>query len=75
VQSYRALTHVVVHASLPHILFNMYSFASVGQRLERLVGSVGLLQVVVVLALTEASVLVTCEALLLACYRRSKIEP
>jgi membrane associated rhomboid family serine protease len=44
-QSYRALTHVVVHASLPHVLFNMYSFASVGQRLERLVGSVGLLQV------------------------------
>jgi len=44
-QSYRALTHVLVHASLPHLIFNMYSFSGVGERLERLVGSVGLLQV------------------------------
>ena len=44
-QSYRALTHVLVHASLPHLIFNMYSFAGVGERLERMVGSAGLLEV------------------------------
>ena len=48
---------MTVHASLPHILFNMNSFASVGQRLEHLVGSLGLLQLAVVLAITKAFVL------------------
>jgi membrane associated rhomboid family serine protease len=74
-QSYRALTHVLVHASLPHLIFNMYSFSGVGERLERVVGSVGLLQLVVVLALAKSFVLVSCEALLLFCFRQSRLLP
>ena len=72
-QSYRALTHVLVHASLPHLIFNMYSFSGVGERLERVVGSVGLLQLVVVLALAKSFVLVSCEALLLFYSRQSRL--
>jgi membrane associated rhomboid family serine protease len=59
-----------VHASLPHLLFNMYSFSSIGPRLERLVGSLGLLQVVLVLALTKSFVLLTSEVLLLWYFQR-----
>ena len=71
-QSYRAVMHVFVHASLPHLLFNMYSFSSIGPRLERLVGSLGLLQVVLVLALTKSFVLLTSEVLLLWYFQRSR---
>ena len=72
-QSYRALTHVLVHASLPHLIFNMYSFSGVGERLERVVGSVGLLQLVVVLALAKSFVLGSSEALLLFYFRQSRL--
>lgn len=61
-QSYRAITHVLVHASLPHLIFNMLSFSSVGERLERLTGSVGLLQLVLALALASSFLLLGCEA-------------
>jgi membrane associated rhomboid family serine protease len=72
-QSYRALTHVLVHATLPHLLFNMFSFSGVGQRLERLVGSVGLLQLIVGLALVKSAILVSCEALFLFASRQSRL--
>jgi len=74
-QSYRALSHVLVHASLPHLIFNMYSFAGVGERLERMVGSVGLLELVVVLALAKSLVLVSGEAFLLFYSRQSRLLP
>ncbi len=63
-QSYRVLTHVLVHASLPHLMFNMLSFSGVGERLERLVGSVGLLQLVVVMAITSSLLLLAGETIL-----------
>lgn len=63
-QSYRAITHVLVHASLPHLIFNMLSFSAVGERLERLTGSVGLLQLVLALALASSLLLFGCQAVL-----------
>jgi len=63
-QSYRALTHVLVHVSLPHLIFNMLSFSGVGERLERLIGSVGLLQLVVVIAVTTSLLLLAGEFVL-----------
>ena len=72
-QSYRALTHVVVHASLPHLLFNMHSFSGVGERLERLIGSTGLLQLIVLMAIVKSVLLLCCEAIILSRSQQSRL--
>lgn len=70
-QTYRTITHVVVHASLPHLIFNMMSFSGVGERLEKLTGSVGLLQLVVIMALASSLLLIAREAVLVFSFHAS----
>ncbi|KAG9445207.1 hypothetical protein H6P81_016547 [Aristolochia fimbriata] len=53
-QVYRIYTAIIFHGSLLHVLFNMLAFVPLGSELERIMGSLRLLHLVVLLATTNA---------------------
>lgn len=53
-QVYRIYTAIIFHGSLLHVLFNMLALVPLGSELERFVGSVRLLYMVILLATTNA---------------------
>ncbi|EFJ27952.1 hypothetical protein SELMODRAFT_147697 [Selaginella moellendorffii] len=53
-QVYRAITAVLFHASLLHVLFNMLALVPIGSSLERIMGSVRYLHVILLLAVSNA---------------------
>ncbi|KAJ4971277.1 hypothetical protein NE237_004376 [Protea cynaroides] len=53
-QVYRIYTSVLFHASLLHVLFNMLALVPLGSELERIMGSLRLLYVIILLATSSA---------------------
>ncbi|KAI3869660.1 hypothetical protein MKX03_011857 [Papaver bracteatum] len=53
-QVYRIFTATIFHGSLLHVLFNMLTLVPLGTELERIMGSVRLLYVIILLATTNA---------------------
>ncbi|CAJ1880747.1 unnamed protein product, partial [Sphenostylis stenocarpa] len=53
-QVYRIYTSILFHGSLLHVLFNMMALVPLGSELERIMGSVRLLYVVILLATSNA---------------------
>ncbi|XP_048137732.1 rhomboid-like protein 15 isoform X2 [Rhodamnia argentea] len=53
-QVYRIFTSIVFHGSLLHVFFNMLALVPLGSELERLMGSVRLLYIIVLLATSSA---------------------
>ncbi|XP_043697073.1 rhomboid-like protein 15 isoform X2 [Telopea speciosissima] len=53
-QVYRIYTSVLFHGSLLHVLFNMMALVPLGSELERIMGSVRLLYVMILLATSNA---------------------
>ncbi|KAF7144590.1 hypothetical protein RHSIM_Rhsim04G0130300 [Rhododendron simsii] len=53
-QVYRIFTSIVFHGSLLHVLFNMMAFVPLGSELERVMGSVRLLYMIILLAASNA---------------------
>ncbi|KAL5708906.1 Rhomboid-like protein 15 [Ranunculus cassubicifolius] len=53
-QVYRIFTAILFHGSLLHVLFNMMALVPLGSELERIMGTVRLLHVVLILATTNA---------------------
>ncbi|XP_054802396.1 rhomboid-like protein 15 isoform X2 [Prosopis cineraria] len=53
-QVYRIYTSVLFHGSLLHVLFNMMALVPLGSEMERIMGSVRLLYVIVLLATSNA---------------------
>ncbi|PIA54158.1 hypothetical protein AQUCO_00900608v1 [Aquilegia coerulea] len=53
-QLYRIFTSVVFHGSLLHVFFNMLALVPLGSELERIMGSVRLMHVIVILATSNA---------------------
>ncbi|KAF6169851.1 hypothetical protein GIB67_034243 [Kingdonia uniflora] len=53
-QVYRIFTSVVFHGSLLHVLFNMLALVPLGSELERIMGSVRLLLVIILVATSNA---------------------
>ncbi|GAB4834116.1 Rhomboid-like protein 15 [Ancistrocladus abbreviatus] len=53
-QVYRIYTSIFFHASLLHVLFNMLALVPLGSELERIMGSVRLLYIIVLLATSSA---------------------
>lgn len=53
-QVYRTYTSIVFHGSLLHVFFNMLALVPLGSELERLMGSVRLLYIIVLLAASNA---------------------
>ncbi|XP_050383321.1 rhomboid-like protein 15 isoform X4 [Argentina anserina] len=53
-QVYRIFTAVLFHGSLLHVLFNMMALVPLGSELERIMGSVRLLYIIILLATTNA---------------------
>lgn len=51
---YRIFTAILFHGSLLHVLFNMMALVPLGSELERIMGSVRLLYVIILLSLTNA---------------------
>ncbi|KAG2406647.1 Rhomboid-like protein [Vigna angularis] len=53
-QVYRFYTSIIFHGSLLHVLFNMMALVPLGSELERIMGSVRLLYVIILLATSNA---------------------
>lgn len=53
-QVYRIYTSILFHGSLLHVLFNMMALVPLGSELERIMGSVRLLYVIILLATSNA---------------------
>ncbi|XP_061372110.1 rhomboid-like protein 15 [Gastrolobium bilobum] len=53
-QVYRIYTAILFHGSLLHVLFNMMALVPLGSELERIMGSVRLLYVIILLATSNA---------------------
>ncbi|KAI4348832.1 hypothetical protein L6164_009505 [Bauhinia variegata] len=53
-QVYRIYTSILFHGSLLHVLFNMMALVPMGSELERIMGSVRLLYVIILLATSNA---------------------
>ncbi|XP_027350100.1 rhomboid-like protein 15 [Abrus precatorius] len=53
-QAYRIYTSIIFHGSLLHVLFNMMALVPLGSELERIMGSVRLLYVIILLATSNA---------------------
>ncbi|XP_060958510.1 rhomboid-like protein 15 isoform X3 [Cannabis sativa] len=53
-QVYRIFTSVLFHGSILHVLFNMMAFVPLGSELERIMGSVRLLYLIILLAISNA---------------------
>uniref|UniRef100_A0A7N0V3H9 Peptidase S54 rhomboid domain-containing protein n=1 Tax=Kalanchoe fedtschenkoi TaxID=63787 RepID=A0A7N0V3H9_KALFE len=53
-QAYRIYTSVIFHGSMLHVMFNMMALVPLGSELERIMGSVRLLYIIVLLATTNA---------------------
>ncbi|TKY61869.1 Rhomboid protein 15 [Spatholobus suberectus] len=53
-QVYRVYTSILFHGSLLHVLFNMMALVPMGSELERIMGSVRLLYVIILLATSNA---------------------
>ncbi|KAG5553255.1 hypothetical protein RHGRI_011198 [Rhododendron griersonianum] len=53
-QVYRIFTSIVFHGSLLHVLFNMMALVPLGSELERVMGSVRLLYMIILLAASNA---------------------
>ncbi|XP_047253318.1 rhomboid-like protein 15 isoform X1 [Capsicum annuum] len=53
-QVYRIFTSILFHGSLLHVLFNMLALVPLGSELERIMGSVRLLYIIVLLAISNA---------------------
>jgi membrane associated rhomboid family serine protease len=51
---YRFYTSVIFHASLLHVVFNMLAFVPLGSEVERIMGSIRLLYLVILLSTTNA---------------------
>lgn len=52
--AYRIYTSILFHGSLLHVLFNMLALVPLGSELERIMGSVRLLYMIIILAATNA---------------------
>lgn len=53
-QVYRIYTSIIFHGSLLHVLFNMMALVPLGSELERIMGSVRLLYVIILVATSNA---------------------
>ncbi|KAL6496401.1 Rhomboid-like protein 15 [Orobanche gracilis] len=53
-QVYRIYTAILFHGSLLHVLFNMLALVPMGSELERIMGSIRLLYIIIVLAASNA---------------------
>ncbi|KAM7262113.1 hypothetical protein ACFE04_021190 [Oxalis oulophora] len=53
-QVYRIFTSVIFHGSLLHVMFNMLALVPLGSELERIMGSIRLLYMIVLLAVSNA---------------------
>ncbi|KAK4345852.1 hypothetical protein RND71_036028 [Anisodus tanguticus] len=53
-QVYRIFTSILFHGSLLHVMFNMLALVPLGSELERIMGSVRLLYIIVLLAVSNA---------------------
>lgn len=53
-QVYRIFTSIIFHGSLLHVLFNMLALVPLGSELERVMGSIRLLYIIVLLATSSA---------------------
>ncbi|KAJ3685892.1 hypothetical protein LUZ61_015056 [Rhynchospora tenuis] len=53
-QVYRFYTSVLFHGSILHVVFNMLAFVPLGSELERIMGSVRLLYLIILLSTTNA---------------------
>ncbi|KAM0053267.1 putative serine endopeptidase [Helianthus debilis subsp. tardiflorus] len=53
-QVYRVFTSILFHGSILHLVFNMMALVPLGSELERVMGSIRLLYVIVLLATTSA---------------------
>lgn len=51
---YRVYTSILFHGSLLHVLFNMLAFVPLGSALERIMGSLRLLHLILLLATSNA---------------------
>jgi membrane associated rhomboid family serine protease len=52
--AYRIFTSILFHGSLLHVLFNMLALVPLGSELERIMGSVRLLYMIILLATASA---------------------
>ncbi|KAL7191126.1 hypothetical protein ACSBR2_023238 [Camellia fascicularis] len=53
-QVYRIYTSIIFHGSLLHVLFNMMALVPLGSELERVMGSIRLLYMIILLASSNA---------------------
>ncbi|KAG8373992.1 hypothetical protein BUALT_Bualt11G0084400 [Buddleja alternifolia] len=53
-QVYRIYTAIIFHGSLLHVLFNMMALVPMGSELERIMGSIRLLYIIILLAASNA---------------------
>ncbi|CAM8980835.1 unnamed protein product [Rhodiola kirilowii] len=53
-QAYRIYTAIIFHGSMLHVMFNMMALVPLGSELERIMGSVRLLYLILLLATTNA---------------------
>ncbi|CAM8976835.1 unnamed protein product [Rhodiola kirilowii] len=53
-QAYRIYTAIIFHGSMLHVMFNMIALVPLGSELERIMGSVRLLYLILLLATTNA---------------------
>ncbi|XP_012836196.1 PREDICTED: uncharacterized protein At3g58460 isoform X1 [Erythranthe guttata] len=53
-QVYRMYTAIIFHGSLLHVLFNMMALVPMGSELERIMGSIRLLYIIILLAASNA---------------------
>ncbi|XP_047957139.1 rhomboid-like protein 15 isoform X1 [Salvia hispanica] len=53
-QVYRTFTSIVFHGSMLHVLFNMMALVPMGSELERIMGSIRLLYIIILLAISSA---------------------
>lgn len=53
-QVYRIFTSILFHGSLLHVLFNMMALVPMGSELERIMGSIRLLYIIILLAISNA---------------------
>lgn len=51
---YRIYSSIVFHGSLLHVLFNMLAFVPLGSELERIMGSIRMLYIIILLATSNA---------------------
>ncbi|OMO68723.1 hypothetical protein COLO4_29456 [Corchorus olitorius] len=53
-QVYRIFTSIIFHGSLLHVFFNMFALVPLGSELERIMGSIRLLYMIILLATSNA---------------------